>query len=611
MSTVPPGGSYMSDLSGSSYVYTMTGGSSMPAGGNAGGGSAMLCRTCGLTPTVITGAPSGGGGGSMPSGGVGDGSITRGMCTRRPGHGTTVLTTTHTITSCIPNVCPASGYIIGGTPGQGGATIVTTTDNHGHTVTYTQIRTGSGGSGGNGGGSGGGPIQTGLPTCPSSDNSQFVSPMGMIYQIECSTYFTDDSLDMQTQDSLASCVTSCDMYNIMSFMISSPCLGVSWYSNRKDENCELKAGSTGIRQRGVDSARLATPYTPPGGGGNGTGPGNGGNWNGGSGITTASPALTTVVTGGSTYVTGGSTVVVGGSTVLSTIVDGGSTVVSTIFSGGTTTVVGGSTYVSGGSTVVQTITVGGGGSGGNGGNGGGSGNGGGGNGGVGTGPGTGLVPTTEYITRTVYSTIVSNGVTQTTAVGVSTGVSIIYVPAPTQTVAGDGPPGNGPGNGPGTGPGTGYGTEVSLVPYTEYAVSTLVSTYVSNGVSYVTSYGVTRLVSIVYLPASTTTVTTTTVSVSVSNQISTVTGPTVTASAQEITITAGPGQYITVTAPATTVVSYVFPSSSKSSFTCRTYATNYLNGRGRRTNKRSVFDVDEPFAMGEMARPKPGAVPQP
>jgi len=164
------------------------------------------------------------------------------------------------------------------------------------------------------------------------------------------------------------------------------------------------------------------------------------------------------------------------------------------------------------------------------------------------------------------------------------------------------------------GSGTGYGTGVSLVPYTEYLTETATSTYVSNGVVYTTRLVETRVVSIVYLPASTNTVTTTTVSVSISNQISAVTGPTVTASAQEITITAGPGQYITVTAEPMTVISYVFPSSSSSSFTCRTYATNYLNGmHGRaRMNKRSIFDVDQPSVIGEMEKqPRPGAVPQP
>ena len=123
------------------------------------------------------------------------------------------------------------------------------------------------------------------------------------------------------------------------------------------------------------------------------------------------------------------------------------------------------------------------------------------------------------------------------------------------------------------------------------------------------------------MSATTKTVTTTTVSVSVSisHQISTATatvsGPTYTASAELVTITAGGGGYITVTAPPSIIVSYVYPSSTSSSFTCRTYATNYLNGyhgKVKRTNKRSIFEVDVPFVLGEMERaPKPGAVPQP
>ncbi len=405
VSTVPPGGSYSSGSSGSYYVYTSdpTGSSSMTSGDSTGGGGATLCYTCCLTPTVITGGSTGGptgGNGDIPMTGTSRWSDELSMTTMttsstlrrsktfpppitksetladsfdhrsgtpQPAIGTTVLFTTHTITSCIPAVCPASGYIIGGNPTQSGATIVTTTDNNGHTVTYTQIPTGSG-NGGVTGGNGGTapPTNTELPTCPKSNNADFTSPMGMIYQVMCDTYFTDDSLDTQTQDSLASCVASCDMYNIMSFMISSPCLGVSWYSNRKQENCELKAGNSGIYQRRVDSARLKTPYTGPTGG-NGTNPGNGGVSSGGSGITatgsmTAPPVVTTFVTGGSTIVTGGSTVVTGGSTILT----GGSTIVV----GGSTYVTGGSTYVSGGSTVVQTVTGGSGGNGGNGGNGG-------------------------------------------------------------------------------------------------------------------------------------------------------------------------------------------------------------------------------------------------
>ena len=150
-------------------------------------------------------------------------------------------------------------------------------------------------------------------------------------------------------------------------------------------------------------------------------------------------------------------------------------------------------------------------------------------------------------------------------------------------------------------------------------MSTETSRYVSNHVTYTTIFGVTRLVSIVYLPGKAHTVTTTTVSISVSisNQITTatatVTGPTQTASPSVIVLTEGGSEFITVTAAPVTV--YLAPSSTSSSFTCRTYATNYLNGghgKVKRTNKRSIFDVDAPFVLGEMDRkPAPGAVPKP
>jgi hypothetical protein len=203
-------------------------------------------------------------------------------------------------------------------------------------------------------------MNTALPTCPASNNARFTSPMGMVYQIMCNMLFTEETLTTQSQHSLGDCIASCDMYNTLSFMIASPCLGVSWDSEAKTNNCFLKSGSSGIYKRGVDSAKLLTPYSGPGGG-NGTG-GSGTGGNGGSTITSP-PHLTTIVSGGSTMVT---TYVSGGKTKVTTIVQGGSTTVSTYITGGSTVV---STYVTGGSTIVQTVT--------GGGNGGGSGNGGG------------------------------------------------------------------------------------------------------------------------------------------------------------------------------------------------------------------------------------------
>ena len=398
ISIVPPGGYYTSGPSGSYYVYTSAPTGSMSAingsGSGSGSGPACLCYTCALTPTLVTGSTCGQGGlgGAAPGPPTGSGSGGS-KCTPRPGIGVTTFFSTQTITSCgMPAVCPASGYVIGGNATQSGATVVTTTDMSGHTVTYTQIPTspggggndenggnGGGGSGGNGGGGyGGTPTTTAtgnavLPTCPYSNNVEFTSPMGMQYNIFCNELFTDIVLDTQTQSSLAGCISACDMYNTMSFMVASPCMGVSWYSMQSTDNCLLKTGYTGVYQRGVDSARLMSPYTGPGGGGNGTGPGgNGGGGDSGIGSMTAPPIVITYVTGGSTivtsYVTGGSTIVTGGST----YVTGASTVVST--------------YVGGGSTVVQTVSGGGGGGGGSGGT---ATNGSGGGGKPGTGRGTG------------------------------------------------------------------------------------------------------------------------------------------------------------------------------------------------------------------------------
>lgn len=143
----------------------------------------------------------------------------------------------------------------------------------------------------------------------------------------------------------------------------------------------------------------------------------------------------------------------------------------------------------------------------------------------------------------------------------------------------------------------------------------------------VSTYGVTTAVSVVYLTQTASTVTTTTVSVSISERVTTApggtttqagptvtnAGPTITQPPEYVTITAGGGNYITVTAGGTvTVISYVFPSSTSKSFTCRTYATNYLNGRGPGRVRRSVFDLDAPVALGEYdMMPKPGAVPKP
>lgn len=123
--------------------------------------------------------------------------------------------------------------------------------------------------------------------------------------------------------------------------------------------------------------------------------------------------------------------------------------------------------------------------------------------------------------------------------------------------------------------------------------------------------------------------TTTTVSISISDRVSTApggtitatgpgatvtnAGPTITQPPEYVTVTAGNGGYTTVTVEAgtVTVISYRLPTSSSSSFTCRTYATNYLNGLNGR-QRRSVFDMDAPVELSEYERmPRPGAVPKP
>ena len=96
-----------------------------------------------------------------------------------------------------------------------------------------------------------------------------------------------------------------------------------------------------------------------------------------------------------------------------------------------------------------------------------------------------------------------------------------------------------------------------------------------------------------------------------------------------VTVTTGGGGYMTVTMSgegggtqtSTTTVFVtrtVAPASrsiSSSTFTCRTYATNYLNGAvptaafKKREVKRSVFDAEVVISENER-EPRPGAMPQ-
>jgi hypothetical protein len=383
-----------------------------------------------------------------------------------------------------------------------------------------------------------------VPICPASNGNIFTDSLGQVYEIGCGRVVTDQTLSTSNASSLASCIDACDMYNLMSFNQPSPCLAISFYSTLTAGNCELKTGYTNVTDPDVDSARLVSRSV---GGGNGT-TGNGGTGNNGD--------------YGSGSVMGTSTIVAPG--------------VTTILPGGVTTVIGG---------------------------GGGSGSGNGAGTGPGTGPGAGNGPGTGPVT--------APGTEAGTGPGTGLGTGPGTVPG---ICPGTGY-GTGPGIGPGTGPGTGYGTGPGS---TVYAVSTAVSTVVSNGQTILSTYGVSTAISVVYPPASTRTVTTTTVSISVSiserTVVSTAPGETVVSTAsntgpggQVVTITAGGGNFITVTQ---VVTSYVQPSSMSTSFTCRTYATNYLDGmHGRKlAKKRSVFDKHEMGADGPLA-PMPGASP--
>ncbi|KAK3675700.1 hypothetical protein LTR78_004341 [Recurvomyces mirabilis] len=445
--------------------------------------------------------------------------------------------------------------------------------------------------------------------------------MGMNYYIECDTVFTDSTLSTEDSNSLASCVSACDMYNTMTFYQASECKGISYISTSTTNNCVLKSGYTGENQLGTHSARLMTPYSGPG---NGTGAGGyGGGGGGGAGttviMTTMPPAVVTYVTGGQTQ-----TIIRGGST-YETVV-GQQTIVSTVAGGS------GGNGGSGG---------GGGGSGGNGGSGGSGGNGGGGTGGSGGGALTTVVGGVTYFStyQTVVqtakpevSTVVSNGQTIVSTYGYSTVATTQYA---TATIV--------------SGGSTIISTIVSVspsitvVPSTVFGVSTQFSTIVSNGITTVSTYGITTLIKIVSVTVTLTetttgTTTATTTEISTATTTGTTTGTTtatttgtttgsttatttaisvsisVSASATTdtttvlgtITITEGGSQFIYITAPPVTV--FATPVSSSSSFTCRTFATNYLNGMHGRVRKEKRF-VEEQIPITPLSHPAmPGGV---
>jgi hypothetical protein len=660
-----------------------------------------LCFTCGLTPVVTNPGdiPTGPPASAIPS-------TTRGnyypTCTARPGlTGTTTIFTTHTVTACGSQLtCPSSGYFIyRGSSSRPGQQVITTTNSQGSSIVFTQVpatvtptQTGGGGNGGSagtGGGGNGGSVGTGgdgtggggtggggptvtatapgtaEPTCPVNNGETYTGNMGMQYLLLCDTAFSEETLETQTQDRIRSCISACDMYNTLKFYMGSQCLGINYYPGKARDNCLLKAGSASVRSFGTVAGRLISPQA---GGGNGTGPGTEPGDYGSTivGSMSASPVFTTGPVRTETETTTTTTVSVSyvPSTVLSisTVYSGGSSVSevtktsisyvpastktetttttslvpTTIYK--TTTIV--SSYISGGTPYItsipvtsaivsyipastQTVTT--------------------------TTMAVSYVPSTIYGVSTAVSSFVSNGVSYVTSYGVSTVISISYVPASTVTTT---------------------TTRISYVPSTIYEVRTTVSTFVSNGVSYITRYGVSTAVSVSLVPGSTNTVTTTLISISVSVSDRTVPntnqntfgppgsntfgppgpgGGTVTVTATPtgantygpggtygsggaggtVTITQGGGIVTETLSGAgsggtTTTTVYitrtVAPSSKSSSSTCRTYATNYLNGglggpvpmgsfkRDRDRVKRSIFDAEVVIGENE-EMPRPGEAP--
>jgi hypothetical protein len=477
--------------------------------------------------------------------------------------------------------------------------------------------------------------------------------MGMQYLLLCDTGFSEATLETQTQDRLGSCISACDMYNTLKFYLGSQCLGVNYYPKQTEDNCLLKAGSTSVRQIGTISGRLVTPQ---GGDGNGTGPGTGPGDYGStiiasmsaSPVFTTGPAQTETVTTTTTSLSTSlvpttifsvSTVYAGGSSISEvtkasvsyipapTVTETTTTTTTSLIP---TTISSVSTVYSGGSSVSEvtrtSISY------------------------IPASTTTRLIPTTIYQTTTLVSTYISQGTPYTTSIPFTTAI-ISYIPAPplTQTV-------------------TTTTTRISYVPSTIYETRTTVSTFVSNGISYVTSYGVTTAVSVSFVPASTNTVTTTLVSISVSERTvpntnqntygppgsnkygppgpggGTVTvtetptgmntyGPggtvTITQGGGIITTTVGGGSGGVTTTTTVYITRTVAPSSTSSSFTCRTYATNYFNGgvggavptgsfkrdgverdskRGG-GKKRSIFDAEVVLGENNGEVNRPGEAP--
>ncbi|GAB7356709.1 hypothetical protein MBLNU459_g7414t1 [Dothideomycetes sp. NU459] len=601
------------------YIYSAP--SSNAPSSNIGPGSASLCYTCALTPTVITtGSPASNSDGSNGA-----------TCTARKAVRTTTVFTTETVTACpTPLTCPnpgyalQSGYIGGSGSGSGGgdaSVVVTTTNALGQTVTVTQLRGGA--------------------------------------------------VILTTTNALGQTVTVTEVptgTGMLSAGSGSPGSGPGSEDGASSGPGSQNGDSSSNGNSEGSGGRGGSGSSNSGGGG---GPGNSGD-SAAFGVATAIATATASSTPTATAVTGAISTAVpycpyaDGSTYSDTtgmlyqIICGRYVTESTLSAQNQTSLAaciaacdmfnlltftspsaclgvsffeaaraqGNCELKAGGDSVAQRFVdsarlltpnaLSGNGSADAGSSGGGGGGGGvGGAGVVGTlgtmalGPNTGisLVPSTIYGVATAVSTYVSDGVTLVSTYGISTALAVSYI------YAGGGDGGGGGSTAPGTGvaamsgagePGTGPGTGISLVPSTIYGVATAVSTFVSDGVTLVSTYGVSTALGVSYVAAPTTataTVTTTTVSVSVSVSVSA--EPTTVVSTAPgggtggsggggggggvVTVTEGGGNYLTVTQ---VVTSYVTRSSSSSAFTCRTVVANYLGGGYGRVRKRSVFDVE-------------------
>jgi hypothetical protein len=436
--------------SGSFYVYPSSSVASAPV---SGGGDVGICFTCGLTPVVTSGGdtPTGPPAPVLTSSTPSNYNPT--CAARPPLTGTTTVYTTYIVTACGPQpTCPNSGYFIYSGTSRPGQEVVTTTNSRGSSYVFTQVpATVTPTVTGNGGSSAGGPTATAPgsgtdPTCPANNGDTYTGPVGMQYEILCDTRFTDEILETQTQDRLGSCIAACDMYNTFFFYLGSQCLGINYYAEKSTSNCLLKAGSNGVREIGTTAARLVAPRP------------------GGSTITASMPA--SPISGPISYIP---STIYAVSNALSTYISnsiqyttsyGVSTAISVSYIPAPTQT---ETTTTPAATQTQTTTT----------------------------VSISYIPSTIYAVSTAVSIYTSNGVQYTTSIGITSAVSVSFIPAPTQTE-------------------TTTTLSIRYIPSTIYEVSTALQTYTSNGIQYVNTIGITTVVSVSYIPAPTQTLTTTT-----------------------------------------------------------------------------------------------------